>query len=327
MKIISVVTPSFNQGRFISETIKSVITQEGEFYIDYIVQDGGSTDETKTILSDWLLELQKRSVKKILNKNFYTPNKDDKIIRCLGVAFSFESEKDKGHANAINLGFKHTVGAIMAWINSDDKYHEDAFSHVVKAFDIKQVQWLVGCNSWWKESGELLISANIWRNKWDFLTGRFGWLQQESTFWSRELWLKSGGYINENYSLVPDGELWCRFFLYDQPTFTENLLGGYRVHGVNRAILHQDKLLKEMSEVLTEFKKRQNIFSRIQLLTIKFLRKYLVRFENYLTPMLKVWGYKLLKNGSIIKKPYKLANQVQTEISAVYQVVKENYKS
>src|ERR1700674_5632659 len=89
---ISIVTPSFNQARFVEETIHSVLDQEYP-NLEYIIIDGGSTDGSVEIIEK------------------YRPR-----IHC------FVSEADSGHAHALNKGFAQTNGEIMAWINSDDKY-------------------------------------------------------------------------------------------------------------------------------------------------------------------------------------------------------------
>src|SRR5436309_5877981 len=93
---LSVITPSFNQGQFIEETIRSILLQ-GYPNLEYIVMDGGSTDNTPAILR--------------------------RYERWLGRSIS---EPDNGQADAINKGFRLTSGSIMAWLNSDDCYTKGA---------------------------------------------------------------------------------------------------------------------------------------------------------------------------------------------------------
>lgn len=106
--VISIVTPSFNQGRFLEQTINSVITQEGDFYIDYIVADGGSTDNSVAII--------KKYDDLIKSKEF--------ICQCRGIEFSWWSQKDNGQPEALNNAFGRAKGDILAWINSDDYYND-----------------------------------------------------------------------------------------------------------------------------------------------------------------------------------------------------------
>ena len=113
MPRISLVTPSFNQGRFLAETMDSVL---GQHYpdLEYVVVDGGSTD-----------------------------NSVDVIRAREGQLASWVSEKDAGQYDAINKGFAKTTGEVMAWLNSDDKYTPWALHVVGEVFaQLPEVQWL-----------------------------------------------------------------------------------------------------------------------------------------------------------------------------------------
>lgn len=101
---ISIITPSYNQGQFIEETIQSVI-QQSYANVEYIVIDGGSKDNTIDI------------IKKYESKITY-----------------WESKKDKGQSDAINKGLAIATGDIVAWLNSDDMYTENALKRVANIF-------------------------------------------------------------------------------------------------------------------------------------------------------------------------------------------------
>jgi len=118
-KVISIVTPSYNQGEYLEQTIRSVLSQAGNFHIDYIVVDGGSGDESVEILHrfDDLLKAGKWNV------------------LCQGIRFRWMSEQDKGQADAINKGFRMTAGEIIGYLNSDDTYYPGTFEHVVHTID------------------------------------------------------------------------------------------------------------------------------------------------------------------------------------------------
>ena len=111
---ISIVTPSFNQGQFIEETILSILNQNYP-NLEFIIIDGGSTDET--------LEVIKKYEKRITY---------------------WLSEKDNGQANAINKGCKYSTGDIINWINSDDLLLPMTLFHIAANFDYKKEDFLAG---------------------------------------------------------------------------------------------------------------------------------------------------------------------------------------
>ena len=101
---ISIITPSFNQGKFIRRTIESVLSQDVEG-LEYLVIDGGSTDETFGILQEY------------------------------GSRFYWVSEKDEGHTDAINKGILKSAAPVIGWLNSDDVYYPHALKTVLSVFD------------------------------------------------------------------------------------------------------------------------------------------------------------------------------------------------
>lgn len=196
---ISIVTPNFNKGQFLEHTILSVLNQEYP-HLEYIVIDGGSTDNSVEIIRRY---------------------EDRLAFWC--------SEPDGGMYDAIRKGFAHATGEILAWINSDDMYHPGALSIVASVFcSYPQVKWLTGYNTYYDEHGR---TVSLWRSSYfshlHFLMGNYKFIQQESTFWRRELYDRVGG-ISTQYRLAGDFHLWMRFSRTEKLYVIDSLTGGFR---------------------------------------------------------------------------------------------------
>lgn len=250
---ISIVTPSFNQVGFIEETLQSVLNQ-GYENLEYVVIDGGSTDGSVEI------------IKKYEDRLHY-----------------WVSESDDGHGDALNKGFSHTTGEIMAWINSDDKYTPWTLKTVADIFtQFPHVEWIIGFTSYWNDRGAMTGSSRVPKNIYDFLLGNYKWIQQESVFWRRSLWEKAGGCINQDYRFMVDGELWTRFFLHAELYSVDCILGGYRSHGTNRALSNYNTCMVEMKKAIDvmEAKCTRQVLRNYRVLQLlKMFNKY-VMFSN-----------------------------------------------
>jgi len=252
--IISVVTPSFNQARFIGETITSVLSQKGDFYLDYVIVDGLSTDGSQDIIAKFELTLKEKcTVEKLKGLDFYVASKEFNLNRCKGISYRWISEADKGHGDALNKGFAMTKGDIMCWLNSDDLFLNDALLTVDSVYaQFNFVKWTTAINVIVGKDGSRLGMTHLgrfnYKNVYSFLTNDYEFIQQEATFWRRDLWEKAGGRINTDYKLMVDGELWCRFFLHETIYHINREIAAYRFHDSNRA--HQF-----MPEVKVELKK------------------------------------------------------------------------
>jgi glycosyltransferase involved in cell wall biosynthesis len=211
---LSIVTPSFNQARFLEAAMRSVLEQSAPGGLEYVVMDGGSTDGSAEIIA--------RHAAKLAH---------------------WESAKDGGQYDAVTRGFARTNGEIMGWLNSDDLYSPWAFAVVADIFEkLPEVQWLTTATQIrWDAAGRAVRTLHVpgysregfRRGEYLPLPGQFalGWIQQESTFWRRSLWEKAGGQIGKGYPLAGDFELWARFFQHAELHAVETPLGGFRFHG------------------------------------------------------------------------------------------------
>jgi glycosyltransferase involved in cell wall biosynthesis len=236
---ISVVTPSFNQANFIEATIKSVLSQEYP-NLEYIIIDGGSTDESLEIIKKY-----------------------DKYLHY------WCSEPDQGQYDAINKGFARATGEILAWINSDDMYYPWAFktvSSIMSAFP--QIEWLttlypgsLDYHGFFKGLRSIPgYSQEAFLDGCYLPSGRkaFGWIQQESTFWKRSLWEKVGGHIRTEYSLAGDFDLWARFFLHADLYGTKSPISGFRRQFNSRNSQNYKKYVTESEKSLAAMREKLN---------------------------------------------------------------------
>jgi len=178
---IALVTPSYQQGAYLARTIDSVLTQ-GYPNLEYVIQDGGSTDATPAIL-------------------------DQYRARLTHVA----AQRDAGQADAINRGFRQTTGEIMAWLNSDDCLLPGALATVGDFFAAHpEVDVVYGhriqINQADQEVGRWVLPPHD-----DQVLAWADYIPQETLFWRRRLWEKVGGCVDTSYQFALDWELLLRF--------------------------------------------------------------------------------------------------------------------
>ena len=198
---ISVVTPSYNQGRFIEETIRSVLLQ-GYPNLEYIMIDGGSTDGSV-----------------------------DTIKRYEPWLASWVSERDRGQSHAINKGIQRATGEILFWLNSDDLCLPDSFHRVAGVFhENRQARIVTGQARLIDRNGgvvgELRSSFSDWE---EAVTNPRNSVRQISTFFSRSLFTELG-LIDEGLHIAMDTELMVRFTRFHPPLTLNEYLAAYRTH-------------------------------------------------------------------------------------------------
>lgn len=222
---ISIVTPVLNQVNLLEYTIQSILNQNYP-NLEYIIIDGGSTDGTVDIIRKY--------------ESYIT---------------YWTSEPDNGMYEAIQKGFEHSTGEIMAWLNSDDMYHKGSLFTIAEIFaTFPEVEWIEGINTFWDnhECGGRTVAVDNSRpfSKYDFFMGDYRWIQQESTVWRRSLWDKTTG-LNTKLRYAGDFALWLSFFRYAKLYRANALIGGFRIWNSNQMSQgFPDKYEEECSKIL-----------------------------------------------------------------------------
>lgn len=180
---ISVITPSYQQGHFIEETIRSVLAQDYPNF-EHIVIDGGSTDETVSILKRY-------------------PH------------LQWVSEPDLGQTHAINKGILMSTGDIIAYLNADDVYRPGAFQHVAAFFtQHPEARIVTGDCDYIDEESRVTGQLKARYEGIEGLIRYWGWgrwhcIPQQSTFWRRDI-LAETGLFDTRYDMVMDYDMWLR---------------------------------------------------------------------------------------------------------------------
>jgi glycosyltransferase involved in cell wall biosynthesis len=192
---ITVVTPSRNQVRFIRRTIESVLRQEGDFELEYMVLDGLSTDGTLQILESYASEI------------------------------IWESAADQGQTDAINKGMKRATGDVVGWLNSDDTLTPGALARVAAAFrERPALEWVHGRCVIIDESDCVIRRAiSVYK---DFCCKRYSYsalltenfVSQMTVFWRREV-MEQIGYLDTSLKLAFDYDYWLRLAQRSNPLY------------------------------------------------------------------------------------------------------------
>ena len=202
---VSIVTPSYNCSRFIERTLLSVLGQSGDFDLEYLVMDGGSTDGSLDILRRY----------------------EDRL--------RWISEPDSGQSDAINKGLRLATGDVVGFLNADDVLLPGALDRVARCFRNSAFKWAFGkCIIIDEGDREIRRWITSYKNR---QLERFSfrrllsvnYISQPAVFWRREL-LDSVGYFDEQEHYAMDYEYWLRLWKKFEPEFIPADLAAFRWH-------------------------------------------------------------------------------------------------
>lgn len=197
--IVSIVTPSYNQARYLETTIHSVFEQDYS-YIEYFVMDGGSQDGSPDI-----------------------------IRRYAGRLAGWVSEQDQGQADAINKGLRRASGEIVAWLNSDDYYLPGAVSRAVQAFAEHPEAGLIYGDVQSVDGNGLTFNLQTFRPLALRDLMAFTIISQPAVFMRRSV-LEKAGLLDESYQLLLDHQLWLRMARLAPMVYLPETLAAARYH-------------------------------------------------------------------------------------------------
>ena len=210
----TVVTPSYNQGKYIKRTIDSVLSQNVDD-LEYIIMDGGSTDETIDILKSY----------------------GDKII--------WRSERDKGQTDAVNKGIREAHGEIIGWLNSDDIYYPDAIKKVMKVFENHpEINVVYGNANHIKEDDSFI--EEYYTEDFDYERLKdICFICQPSLFFRKNL-VDKYGYLDDKLQYCMDYDYWLRLGKGETFYRLNELLAGSRLYDDNKTLGARRKVHEEM---------------------------------------------------------------------------------
>ena len=271
---ISLVTTCYNHEKYIGKTIESVIAQNYP-NLQYIVINDGSSDNSEEVIKKYSDSL-----------------------------YHFETLEGyrPGPVTALNKGFSLTDGEIMGWINSDDILLPKSLFVIAKVFQqLKEVEWLTGVASTINFRDEIVRVYPYKKSVYDYLNRDWSVIQQESTFWRRNLWNKIGGKLEEKSVWAFDTELWTRFFLQTEHYHLNSVIGAFRKGKQSRSSSDLDEFMEYTNIALKNMIEKAPINYIKLAKRYKFLKSYFRLIlrnipMNYLKKFqkLRIYNYKVI---------------------------------
>jgi glycosyltransferase involved in cell wall biosynthesis len=220
LPMVSVVTPSLNQGRYLADAIESVIAQEHPA-VEHIVVEGGSTDETNIVLERYAEWPHIRVIKDV---------------------------PPRGQSAALNVGFRAAKGDIIGWLNADDRYCGGAFAAVVEALANGGPALAYGDCQVIDESGVILKSRATGSFDREKLLKGINQIAQPTVFFHRELFERFG-YLDESLHYSMDFDFWLRTSRTTEFRYVERTVAQFRHHAHSKTVRTPYSFYPEMRRV------------------------------------------------------------------------------
>jgi len=234
--LVSIVTPSYNQARFLPEAIQSVLSQDYP-HKEYIIVDGASQDGSPAIIRGYASQLA-----------------------------WWVSEPDQGQTDAINKGFSHASGEILAWLNSDDTYLPGAIAGAVEFLQAHpEVAMVYGDANLVNEQGAVIGRFPAQQTDLRRLLRGSVHIPQQTAFFRAHLWQQVGP-LDPSFHFAMDYDLWVRLARLAPLLYVPRLWANFRLHGQGKSVTLDDRCYPEMIRVY-----RREGGGRISLLALRWL--------------------------------------------------------
>jgi glycosyltransferase involved in cell wall biosynthesis len=216
---VSIVTPSYNQAQFLEQTIRSVLEQDYPD-LEYIIVDGKSTDGSLDLIRKY----------------------SDRLSWWV-------SEPDRGQTDALNKGFSHATGELLAWLNSDDTYVPGAIREAVEFFKANPSAALIyGDANYIDESGRVVGRFPAAQTDYRLLRRGYVHIPQQASFFRADLWRQVGP-LDPSFFFAMDYDLWVRLAARSPLVYHPRVWANFRLHGDSKTLAADDRCWPEMIRV------------------------------------------------------------------------------
>jgi glycosyltransferase involved in cell wall biosynthesis len=241
-----VVTPSMNQGRYVAQTVGSVLCQVGDdVSVEYVFMDGGSKDDTLAQVQDHLEK------------------------------FSYwQSKEDSGQAHALAVGFTYLDADVFSYINSDDFYLKGAFVKARHIFEENPEVDFIYSNRIYIDENQRVIGCWKLPRHSDWLMSRWDFIPQETLFWRKEIFEKVGP-IDQSLNFCMDYDFLLRLMKEGRGMRVDDYFGVFRLHGDSKTMrLYKTVGLSEIEKVQIKYGIKANVvMGKLLAFYIKFWSK------------------------------------------------------